>query len=343
MPVDFKTEAALHRQSLVQSFDWSSGKKKTLRLDNVGYFNEGHLILDLTITVGTAGTVTDADVAQSNFFPFIGLRSPQGEQVWSTNSRDIYEKNYMLDKAVKPTSDPSSAAWNPASASAQTFHQHLRIPVALNLKRNFDFGMLMRQISNNQFMLDLTMANPTDLVGSGTCVITSITGTVTWEESYFDAVEEGSDVTPPSFAQYIRRRSQLEGNALANGINKVSYDCGPVLIDMFHRIINNGAADSSIPHVGYIQVKANKGNEIVNRTGERIAYDQTMHLGQALRAGVYRNNFTDDTDAVGETTARDFINSNLAAQLDVNINYTGAPTGTAEIMSYYDEIVTMGA
>lgn len=341
-PVPFKQEAAQHRESLVQSFDWSSGRKKTLRLDNVGYLNEGHLILDLTMDVTTTGTVTDADAAQSNFFPFIGLRSPQGEQVWSTNSRDIFDKNYMLDKAVNPTSDPSHAAWSPSTAGNQSLHLHLRIPVALNNKRNFDFGMLMRQISNNQFMLDLQMANPSDLVGSGTCVV-AISGTVTWEETYYDAVEEGSNVTPPNFAQYIRRRSQLEGNALVKGSNDVKYDCGPVLIDTFHRLINNGTADATISDLSYIQVKANKGNEIENRTGERMAYDQTMHLGQALRSGVYRNDYQDDTDNVNETTARDFINSNMASQLDFFIQFNGTPAGTAQIESYYDEIVTLGA
>lgn len=341
--VPFKTEAALHRESLVQSFNWNSGKKQTLRLDNTGYFNEGHLILDLTVTVtGAGGTVTDNDVAQSNWFPYIGLRSPQGEQIWSASSRDFYDKNYMLDKAVNPTSDPSYAAWIPANAGAQNIHCHLRIPVALNLKRNFDFGMLMRQISNNQFMLDLLMANPSDLVGNGTAVI-AIAGTVTWEESYFDAIEEGSNIEPPNFAQYIRRRSQLEGNPLVKGSNDVKYDCGPVLIDCFHRLINNGVADGTIANVTSCLVKANKGNEIENRTGERLAYDQTMHLGQKLRNGVYRHDYQDDTDNVNETTARDFINSNLASQLDFYYTYAGTPAGVAQIDSYYDEIVTLGA
>lgn len=342
--VAFKTEAARHRKSLVQQFNFASGQRKTLGLDNTGYLNEGHLIADLVITVtGAGGTVQDADVAKSNFFPYIGLRSPQGEQVWSTSSKDMFDKNYMLNTAVNPTVDPSYATWVPATAGAQTVHLHLRLPVALNDKRNFDFGMLFRQVQNNQFQLELGMASAGDLVGTGTCVIASITGTVTWEETFYDAVEEGSDVIPPNFSQYIRRRSNLEGIALVKGNNRVRYDCGPVLMSAFHRLTNNGSADGNVANLISVLVKANVGNEIDFRTGERISYDNTMHLGQKLRNGVYRQDYQDDTDAVNETTARDFINSNQAAQLDFNINYGGTPAGTSYIESCYDEIVTLGA
>ena len=89
---------------------------------------------------------------------------------------------------------------------------------------------------------------------------------------------------------------------------------------------------------------ANKGNEIDNRTGNRLAYDQNQHLGKSLRAGVYHEDFFDDSDAVNETTARDFINSNLAAQLDFFLQYAGTPSGTInQVQSFYREIVTLAS
>ena len=341
--VPFKVAAARHRQSLVKTINWATGQRQSIPLDNTGYLNGGQLVADLTVTVGTTGTVTDAAQAASNFFPYIGLRSPQGEQVWSTNSRDVWDFNYRLDAGVNPASDAQYATWAPGTAGAQAVHFRLRIPVALNDKRNFDFGMLMRQINNNQFTLDLQMAAFSDLVGAGTCVITSITGTVSWEEVFYDAVQQGSGVVPPNFAQYVRLRSITAPNALAQGQNDVSYSTGPVLVDAFHRLINNGSADGVITNLASIEVKANKGNSIEYRTGSRLAYDQLMHLGKALRAGVYHEDFCDDTDSVNETTARDFINSNLATQMDFFMQYNGAPAGTSQIQSLYREIVTLAA
>lgn len=340
--VPFKVAAARHRQSLVKTFSFASGQRVSLGLDNIGYLNQGMLVADLTVTVGTTGTVTDAAQAVSNFFPFIGLRSPQGEQIWSTNSRDVWDFNYRLDTGVTPATDAQYATWAPGTSGAQNVHFRLRIPVALNDKRNFDFGLLMRQINNNQFYLDIQMAQGSDLVGAGSCVISSITGTVSWEEIYFDAVQAGSGVIPPNFAQYVRLRSITAPAALANGQNDVSYSTGPVITDVFHRLVNNGNADASITNLSYIETKANKGNQIEYRTGSRLSYDVAMHLGKTLRAGVYQLDFCDDTDSCDETTARDFINSNLATQLDFFVQYAGTPSGTInQIQTLYREIVTL--
>lgn len=341
--VPFKVAAARHRQSLVKTVTWATGQRQSLGLDNIGYLNGGQIVADLTVTVGTTGTVSDAAAAASNFFPYIGLRSPQGEQIWSTSSRDVFDLNYRLDRSVTPASDSQYATWAPGTAGAQTVHFRLRIPVALNDNRNFDFGMLMRQINNNQFYLDVQQANFSDLVGSGSCIISSITGSWSWEETYYDAVQQGSGVIPPNFAQYVRLRSITAPQALANGQNDVSYATGPVIVDAFHRLINNGAADGVITNLSYIETKANKGNQIEYRTGSRLAYDNQMHLGKALRAGVYHLDFCDDLGAVNETSARDFINSNMATQLDFFVQYGGAPGGTSQIQSIYREIVTLAA
>lgn len=338
----FRVGAARHRKSLVKTIPWQTGQRVSIGLDNIGYLAELQILFALTVTIGTAGTVTDA-AAGLNFAPFIGLRSPQGEQVVSTNSRDLFDFNYRLEKGMVPSNDPSYAAVNYNSATAQPVNLRLRLPVSLNDGESFDFGMLMRQISNNQFFLDIQMAQQSDLVGSGSSVVSSITGNIYIEEVYYDAVTDGGDVNPPSFAQILRLRSITNIGNLVNGQNDVRYDTGPIMVDAFHRLINNGAADGTVSNLSYIQLVANKGNEIDNRTGNRIAYDNQQHLGKAMRAGVYHEDFCDDVGDVNQTKARDFINSNMAAQLDFMVQYAGTPSGTSQVQSLYREIVTLSA
>jgi hypothetical protein len=342
-PVPFRVAAARHRKSLQYTISpWVNSQRITIPLINVGYLAELQLYFALTQTIVT-GTVTDAAQANSNYFPFVGLRSPQGEYIWTSNSRDFFDFQYRLERSVTPSTDPSYAAPNYGSSSAQAVTFRLRIPVSLNDGQNFDFGLIMRQISNNQFFLDVQFANGgSDLVGAGSAVISSITGSVVVEEIYYDAVQANSNVIPPNFNQYVRLRS-ITSPPLVNGQNDVRYDTGPIMVDALHRIINNGAADGTIANCQYIQFLANKGNEIDNRTGVRLAYDNTMHLGKALRAGVYHEDFMDDAGLVNQTKARDFINSNLAAQLDFLLQYGGSPSGNSVIQSFYREIVTLGA
>lgn len=345
-PAKFRTGAARHRESLVYPITYAAGKSSTQLLNPWGYLSELQILFQLAIVVGTGGTVTDNDAAQSNFLPQIGLRSPQGEQIWSSNSRDLTDFAYRLNRSTSPFTDPNYVAWTPGAAGTYNINFRLRIPVALDDGSNFDLGLLQRQINSNQFALTFTMAQASDLVGSGTCAITSITGTFYIEEVYYDAVRPGQTVngaplSEPSFAQYIRLRSTNLG-ALVNGTNNVKYDTGPVLVDAMHRIINNSKADSTVANVQQIQLKANGGTEYDTRTGNRIVFDQADHLGKALRAGVYHEDFCDDTQMVNATMARDMINSNQATQLSFFVNYTGTPSGYSDIQTIYRELVTFG-
>lgn len=345
--VAFRTAAARHRYSQQYTLsNVSLGKRYTIALNNIGYLSEIQVVGDFTIS-NTLGTVTDADQAKYNWFPTIALRSPQGTQVWQTNSRDLFNFNFRLFKSVVPSGDPNWVTLNAGSTSSQNIHFRLRIPVSGNDGRNFDLGMLMRQISNNQFFLDLQIAAVADLVGSGTDVFTLTTGTVTVEEIYYDAVIQGSNVQPPNFQQYIRLRS-LASPALINGVNDIRYDTGPVVTDAMFLCINNGAADtnaggSASSTLTQIQVLANKGNNIDTRTGNRLVYDNYMHLGKALPGGVTHEDFWDDVEEVNQTLGRDLINSALAAQFDFMYQYSGTPAGTSYIEEFYRELVTLGA
>jgi hypothetical protein len=336
--------------SQVYTVPWQTNQRVPIPLNNWGYWNECQILLSLSVVIGTGGTVTDAVQAASNYLTTIDLRSPQGEQIWSTNSRDLYDFNYRLERGVTPSNDPSWTTTTYASAATYPVNFRLKIPVALNNGSNFDFGMLMRQLANNQFILNIGMCNgQSDLVGSGSAVVTSISGTVTVEEIYYDSVPSTPPpppaplVQPPDFAQYLRLRSQTNVNALVNGQNLVSYDTGPIMCDALHRVINNSAADGTIGNVTYINMTANGGNLVEQRTGNRIAYDNEQHLGKKLNNGVYHLDYVDDLATVNATQARDLINSNLATSLKMNVQYQGTPTGTSQIQSLYREIVTFGS
>jgi hypothetical protein len=81
-----------------------------------------------------------------------------------------------------------------------------------------------------------------------------------------------------------------------------------------------------------------------NRRGKDIYRDNFLDFGKQLPNGVFWLNFFDDYSDVNVTRARDFINSNLAAQLDTVVNVaTGTTLSSAQVVSIYRELVTLGA
>jgi len=381
--IPFRAGACRHRKSLVYSLPFQAGQRVMLPLNNVGYLNELQIMLNLTVTFGSAvtvGTTTDDQAAASNFLPYINLQTPQGEQVWTTNSRDIYDFQYRLFHGAQgalgiPSTapplfasgnnaaqaqggpvafDPSYAMYVLATTTAQSVIVRYRIPVAFNDGDNFDMGLLMRQISNNQFYLTLQMAQTTDLFGNatgGTFTTATVTGSVIVEEIYYEAVASGGPVVPPNFTNIVRLRS-AQTSGLVNGLNDLRYDQGPVLCDAFIRPMNAGVADTTGPgattnpsNIGYIQLLANLGNEVDNRTGYRLRYDNAEHLGKVLRPGVFHEDFFDDCGGgtlVNVTRMRDLINSNAASQIDFWVQYLGTPGAGSNLAAFYREVVALG-
>jgi hypothetical protein len=338
----YRTVAARNRQALSYSIPWVTGGRSTLQLKNTGYFAKAYLEILVALVVGTGGTVTDADGAQSNFLPFVGLKNPEGEYIWSTNSRDLVDFAYRRAPGTTPFGDPSYVAWTPATPG--TYNVDLRIPidVSMNDGFNFDTGMLMRSLSNQFFYIEVQMAATTDLVGSGTCSITSITGSINVEEVFYDAFNQNAypDVIAPQFNELVRLRS-LQSNALLNGQNDLSYAVGPTLTDAFFRIMNNGNRDATITNLTYIDVRSATAQSIDFRTGKRLAFDQYEHLGKALRAGVYHEDFFDDTSMVNATRARDFLNTSDTTMLDFFVQYGGTPTGTSFVNQFFRELTAV--
>lgn len=338
--VPFRTAAARHRKSSIYTIPWITGGRQSIGLNNVGYLNALRILCNLSIVVGTGGTVSDA-AAQLNFLPTIGLRSPAGEQIWSWSSRELYDYNMRYFPVVTPQTDPSFTNWTPGTAATYPVQLRLYAPLALNDGTGFDLGMLMRQLSNNQYYLDLQFAANADLVGTGTSVISSITGSIIVSEVFYDAIAANANppVAPPDFSHFIRMRG-IQSNALVNGQNVIQYAVGPVIVDNLFRVMNNSIADASaVANTAFVQLQSDSSTEIDNRTGADLAYDVTMHLGKAMRPGVFLEDYCDDVDKVNATMGRDFINSNLAAQLQYNFQYTGTPTGTSFIQQTYREII----
>jgi hypothetical protein len=367
--IPFRAGACRHRKSTVYSVPWATGQRVMIPLNNVGYLAEIQIQLNLSVVVSTTLAPTDAQALYSNYLPFINLQTPQGEQVWTTNSRDIYDFNYRLHSSAQGLAgQPAAALGNASQGGPVAFDPsyitftaltpatypvllRYRIPVSFNDGDNFDMGLLMRQISNSQFYLTLQMASLQDLIGAGTGAVTGITGTVIVEEIYYEAVANNGQVQPPNFTNIVRLRSS-QTSGLVNGLNDLRYDQGPVLTDAFIRIMNNGAVDTTAPsataspsNLGYIQFLANLANEVDNRTGYRIRYDNAEHLGKVLRPGVFHEDFFDDTgggSAVNVTRMRDFINSNASSQLDFWVQYLGTPTGSSFLAVFYREVVALG-
>lgn len=359
----FRQAAARHKNGNAYQKSYVAGQPIYTPLNRQGYLNRMWLNFNGTVTVGTAATAGDIPDTGSliNFFPFISIKSPQGDYIHSYTARSLWEFQHRLHPATLPGAingqttagviDPTFVGINPASASAQAVNVNYEIPIGLNDGLNFDTGMLMRQVANNDFVLQLTCAQPSDLYGpantlSGTAshfTITSITGTIYIEEEWYEAVDP-RQVQAPDFHSIIKIRDQVYA-PLVIGDNYVPYSLGPTLLDAMHRVVLNLQGDTSGgTALNYIKMLVNKQVEIENRRGADVRRDNFYHLIKSLPNGVFHLDFFDDSNEVNVTRARDFINSNLASQLDTVFNIaSGTTLSSPYVSTTYRELVTLGA
>lgn len=359
----FRAAASRHRNGNSYARTWTTGQPIFITLNRQGYLNWMRGTLDLSVTVGTVDAGTDVvDTATLyNFLPLIAIKSPQGDYIHSYSLLNLLDFNNRLFPTINPyvpsgqtlagVNNPFAVGILKSSATVQTIHVDFIIPIGLNLGLNFDTGMIMRQIANNDFVLQVNCANFTDLYGpnntlSGTgghFTITAISGTFNAEEIWYEAVNPNL-VTPPSFNTIVKLRSQQYG-PLVIGDNYIPYSLGPTLLDQMLRITTNLQGDTSVgANFPYIKFLANKQVEIENRRGQDVIYDNFFELQKRLPAGVFHMNFFDDRDVVNQTSARDFINTNLASQLDTVVNVANGTTlAGSSVQTMYRELVSLGA
>lgn len=347
----FRSGAARHRTTSY-TYTYTPGVPIQIPLNRQGYLSELQIKVEGTVTLSGAGTVTDP-YQTINFFPLIALRSPQGDYMVSLSSRSLYNFQNRFKPATLDTTPngvtlagiqrPGAVTFNPASATQQSVDISYRLPISMNLGQNFESGMLLAQIANNDFYLQLNCGQNTDLVGGGTAVISAFALTVYIEATWFELVDP-SQVTAPDLHSICRLRDSIYA-PLVIGDNFISYQLGPVLMDEMLLLQTNIVGDSSAgANFNYIKLLANRQIELENRRGKDIVRDNFYELQKALPPGVFLLNLMDDYDVVNVTRARDFINSNLAAQLDTVVNVaTGTTLSSPQAVSIYRELITLGA
>ena len=359
----FRQAAAKHKNGNAYQRTYVAGQPNYIPLNRQGYLNRLFINFNGTVTVGTAQVAGDIPDQGSliNFFPVMAIKSPQGDYIHSYTARSLFEFDHRLHPATVPGNapnftqsgiqDPTFAGINPALATAQAVNVNYEMPIALNDGLNFDTGLLMRQVANNDFTLQLTAAQASDLYGpantlSGTgghFTISSIVGTIYIEEEWYEAVNP-NQVQAPDFHSIIKLRDQIYA-PLVIGDNYIPYSLGPTLLDIMHRVVLNNTGDTTNGvALNYIKVLINKQVEIENRRGADVVRDNFYHLIKRLPQGVFHLDFFDDSNEVNVTRARDFINSNLASQLDSVINVSSGTTlNNPYVSTTYRELVTLGA
>jgi hypothetical protein len=311
-------------------------------LRRTGFLYELMLNISGTVTT-TAGTVIDAE-ALVNYLPSILIKSPQGAQIHAYSMRSLFDLNYRRNKVVTPRTDPSFANVAIGTSGSQNVNINLWVPLSINSGLNVKTGLLMRQIANNDFTLEMVCAATGDLVPAGggtpTFAFTGFTLNITVTERWCEAINPNAIVDPPKFNQIVKVRDQQTGPLMV-GDNFVNYPIQPVLLEVMHRIVENGAASST--HLNFISLLADFQNLKEQRYVNEISEANFQHLGKALQAGIVHQDFLDDAEAVNETRSRDWINSLKASQLDFDINTTSAFTsnGNSVVSQMFRELVAM--
>ncbi len=312
-PKSFWRAAARHR-NVHTSTAFVSGQTLNIPMRKSGYLSEFRVNINGTVTPGAGATVTDSD-ALINFLPGIGIKSAQGSYIHSYSSRDLHDFNYRLNGGgVKPESDPTYQMFVPGTTGAQPVNINWRLPISINPGINVETGLLMRQIPNAEFTIELRCATPSDQ----SMVATNLTYNlnITIEEIWFEAV--GAGVVPPAFNTIVRLRKQTFGPVVAGGDFEIKYPVQPTILDLMTRTIENGVASHS--NVNTLSLVANHQNQIESRRMADVRSDNFQHFAKAFRNGIALQDFCDDGDGVNETRSRDFINSAGAAELTLVVN-----------------------
>lgn len=299
------------------------GQQFTPTLRRSGLLVQLNFNINGTIGV-TTGTAPDGDTV-TNFFPFIGLRSPQGLYLVTTSMRGLLDLNYRLYRATSPISDPSFQGPNVGATSTQNININFAMPLSLDPGINVETGILLRQLANNDFTLEMRGASSADLAGVGTAVFAAPNLVVTVEAVWSEI--PNSAFVPPALNNYVRLRDQLLTQPLAAGANNdINYPVGPVILDILWRITENGAASST--NVQQIGLFAQTTNQIELRNADQIRLNNYQFYGKAFRNGVMLQQWVDDGAGVNESRMRDWINSAAAAQITLRV-YTKAAFNTA--------------
>lgn len=289
-----------------------SGTTLTIPLRKNGYASAFRINVNGTVTPSlAAGTAQDPD-ALVNLLPFIGIKSAQGAYLHSYSMRDLFDYNYRLHNVVSPASDPTFANFAIGTAAAQPVNINLEIPLSLNSDLNVETGMVLRQIPNSEFYMELRCAVPGDLVGSGTGTISAFSLTITIEELWFEAV--GADTQAPAFNTAVRLRSQTFSPINSGGATEFKYPVQPTILDAMHRIVDGGVA--SLTNHQTLGLVANHQNQVELRRTPDIRAENYRQYGKTFRNGILLQDFTDDSGVPNSTRSRDFINSQAAAELN---------------------------
>ncbi|MBD5656557.1 MAG: hypothetical protein IAI50_15455 [Candidatus Eremiobacteraeota bacterium] len=311
--------AAARHKDVHTTIAFASGQTLIIPLRKNGYLAAFRLNINGTVTPGlAAGTAQDPDNL-INLLPFIGIKSAQGAYLHSYSMRDLFDYNYRLHSVVSPLTDPTYAMYAIGTAAAQPVNFTLEVPLSLNCDLNVETGLVLRQIPNSEFYMELRCAQQGDLVGTGTGTITAFNLTITLEEIWFEAV--GADATAPAFNTAVRLRSQQFSPMNSNGTTEFKYPVQPTILDCMSRVLDGGVA--SLANHTQLALIANHQNQVEMRRTVDIRSENYRAYGKPFRNGVLLQDFTDDSGLPNSTRSRDFVNSQAAAELNF-VHTTGA-------------------
>ena len=309
----FWRAAARHR-NVHTTIAFVAGSTLNIPLRKSGYLSEFRININGTVTPGASATVVDND-ALVNYLPFIGLKSAQGSYIHSYSMRDLVDFNYRINGGtVSPLADPTYANIAVATATAQPVNVNMVMPISINTGINCESGLIMRQLANAEFTLELRCALPADQTITQTAMVYNLTIVV--EELWFEAV--GPNVVPPAFNTVIRLRKQTFGPMTSGGDYEIKYPVQPTIIDALLRVTENAVASHT--HVNTVSLVANHQNQLESRRAVDIRAENYRHFAKAFRNGMFMLDFCDDGDGANETRSRDFVNSAGAAELTFVVN-----------------------
>lgn len=318
---------------------WNTlGQQLSTPLRRSGYLVQLNFNINGTIGV-TTGTDPDADTL-TQFAPYIGLRSPQGLYLISTSSRALIDLNYRMHAGTSPIADPSYAGINAGATSTQNINVNFSLPLSLNPGLNVETGILLRQIANNDFTLEMRMAANSDLAGAGTVAFANPNMTITIEAIWAELVNPAV-YTPPKLNNYVRLRDQLLLTPLAQGIaNSINYPVGPILLDLLWRITENAVASST--NIQSIGLYAQTNNQVELRNADQIRLNNYNDYGKAFKNGVLFQQWVDDSGTVDQSRMRDWINTAAASQITFVINTkSGFNTANSSAFATFRELMPL--
>ncbi len=306
------------------------GAPVNFNIDKVGFISGFWVKVYGTITLSSGGAL--ADLGAVNLIQRVKVTLLNGNiTLVDMSGYHLKILNQMLSKAYAHDGGslytPSTNVYAaPVASGANTWVQHIFVPVSLNPGSSFDTGIINAQSSQNTIVVSVQLANAgTDVVSN----YSSSSLTVQVENVYYDVPPATTTRWP---VNQIVRRIQATENITATGDVKHEIERQGILLQALGVVRCNSSRSNA---VDTMTLRTNNSNYIYVMPGSYCQAEYEYNYNKPCPTGVFVLDLYHATEDATAGDLRDAINTQLYTKTEY-ISTITAGTTLGSNASFFD-------